>query len=93
MPSYVCVEHISSGSYVECIVKERVFFQSLSICYPISNAVISLCSKENLCYHTEICPDLDGFYFFYFLFLFSKMTIGMNVYVRNTTYNGWKNKF
>jgi len=33
---------------------------------PISNAVISLFSKENLCHHTEIRPDLEGFDFFYF---------------------------
>ena len=32
----------------------------------ISNAVISLFSKENLCHHTEIRPDMEGFDFFYF---------------------------
>ena len=34
----------------------------------ISNAVISLFSQENLCYHTEIRPDMDSLIFFTFNF-------------------------
>ena len=36
--------------------------------FPISKAVISLFSKENLCHHTEIRPDMEGFDFFTFNF-------------------------
>ena len=32
--------------------------------HSISNAVISPFSKENLCHHTKILPDLEGFDFF-----------------------------
>ena len=90
---FLCCWCLPISILAESVWGEHILFwyvRTLSSVVSISNAVISLFSKENLCHHTEIRPDMEGFDFFTFIFLFSKMATGMNVYVRNTTKYGWK---
>jgi len=66
-----CACFLACRSRQASIVLERYFrfeisLLSISCMLTISNAVISLFSKENLCHNTEIRPDLEGFDFFYF---------------------------
>ena len=67
--TFSLIIEMSVSLAITCTVKNFLLHKAVAAfqnTQPISNAVISLLGKENLCHHTEIRPDMEGFDFFYF---------------------------